>query len=157
MPATSSWLRQEKWKEGWFATCICNGESRHSGSLCRAFGVQKFGCELMLQVASACHGAKTALVVMVEIASLLAFAFGCQVHLVYSWKDMLHLFNSTFSSAFCPSQEQLSGARTSSTTTPQRPFPRTSRTTSPRQSARMSGTRCVSVAGFFSLFSSCAV
>nr|XP_021136964.1 transmembrane protein 178B isoform X2 [Columba livia] len=39
-------------------------------------------------------------------------------------------------------KEQLSGAHTSSTTTPQRPFPRTSPTTSPRRSARMSGTPC---------------
>uniref|UniRef100_A0A803XU82 Transmembrane protein 178B n=1 Tax=Meleagris gallopavo TaxID=9103 RepID=A0A803XU82_MELGA len=38
--------------------------------------------------------------------------------------------------------EQLSGAHTSSTTTPQQPFPRTSPTTSPRQSARMSGMPC---------------
>lgn len=85
---------------------------------------------------------------MVGIALLLGFALACQVHLVYSWEDVLHSFNSTLSSAFCLSQEQLSGAHTSSTTTPQRPFPRTSPTTSPRRSARMSGTPCVSVAGF---------
>nr|XP_021136966.1 transmembrane protein 178B isoform X4 [Columba livia] len=47
--------------------------------------------------------------------------------------------------------EQLSGAHTSSTTTPQRPFPRTSPTTSPRRSARMSGTPC----GFYQTESLC--
>lgn len=78
------------------------------------------------------------------------FAFGCQTHLAYNWQDVLHSFNHF--SAFCLCQEQLRGARTSSTTTPQPPSPRTSPTTSPRQSGRMSGTPCVSVAAFLTLF-----
>lgn len=87
---------------------------------------------------------------MAGIALLLDFAFGRQTHLAYSWQDMLHSFNHL--SAFCLCQEQLRGARTSSTTTPQPPSPRTSPTTSPRQSGRMSGTPCVSVAAFLTLF-----
>jgi len=124
-----------------------------TGSYCRTFGVSEVWMRAYppgswARDSGGCHSG-----LMVGIALLLIFAFGCQAYLVYSWEDMLHSLNSAFSSAFYPPQEQLSGARTSSTTTPQRPFPRTSPTTLPRQSARMSGMPCVSVAGFFFLFS----